>query len=181
MPKVKLFKISRRLYTNPEQHDKECKERISRLHTQLAQTGLKMDLVTYTDVSPFYFDVELGIERSAANKRNICKIGEILTALSEEDPHVYYRIYIDDEVWFMDVFRNRVFEARALLLASDCNVDGEELHAKHQSVDLLEMMLTGNNIDEIKEMYIYSKEDFDAIMHWDEDDLELDEGSDITE
>ena len=175
MPKQRLFKILRRLYTDPQRHDEECKERISLLRHQLVQTGILMDLVTYTDESPFFFDVEMGIEKSAANKKNVCKIGEILTALSEKDPHVYYRLDTDDEVWLMDVFRNKVVMAKSFVYSSDDDSDNHEVYARHRPQELLDIMLSGEGVEKIKEIQIFTQEEFEAIMQWDEENVEFDE------
>lgn len=162
MPKQRLFKILRRLYTDPQRHDEECKERISIVRTQLAETGIEMDLVTCTDESPFYFDVEIGIARSAANKKNVCKIGEILTALSEKDPYIYYCLVIDNKTRKMYVMRNRVVMT--------------EFYETHRPQELLDKMLSGEGKDEIiiKDVHIYTKEEFETFMRWiewDEDDV----------
>lgn len=172
MPKQRMFKVLRRLYSNPQRHDEECKERISKLRTRLAQSGIEMDLETCTDDSPFYFDVEICIARSVANKKNVCKIGEILTALSEEDPYIYYRIDIDNESRMMYVFRNKVVLT--------------EFYAKHRPQELLDRMLAGEGKDEIiiKDIHVYTKEEFEAFMRrieWDEDDVGVDDWGDMPE
>lgn len=170
LPKQRLFKVLRRLYTAPQHHDEECKERISKLRTQLAKIGIEIDLMTCTDESPFYFDVEIGIARSTANKKNVCKIGGILTALSEEDPYIYYHLDVDNKTRKMYVLRNRVVMT--------------EFYETHCPQELLNKMLSGEGKNEIiiKDVHIYTKEEFETLMRWiewDEDDVGIDDWSDL--
>lgn len=84
------------------------------------------------------------------------------------DQPLYLRVHIDNEIWFLHIFQNKL--VRAMVYNVDDN-DLEDDHdsdikgiAKHRPDEILDIILTGNNFDDMREMFEISQEEFETLF-----------------
>ncbi|MCR4847738.1 MAG: hypothetical protein K5920_02660 [Bacteroidales bacterium] len=167
-PRLKRLHVIRRLYTDPMRHKEEFQERINNLDGLIKQTELMLDLKANAQASPFFFDIEFIISKRLATEENIKLIKGLLDTLSADDKPIYLRVHIDNEIWFLHIFQNKMVKARVYRvddIDSEDDQDGDEVAvAKHRPDEILDKILTGNNFDDIREMFEISQEEFEKLF-----------------
>lgn len=134
----------------------------------MKQIELMLDLKVNANDSPFFFDIEFVIPKRLATEENIKLIKGLLDTMSADDQPLYLRVHIDNEIWCLHIFQNKMAKAKVFLYDDsgfESNQDGdEEVVAKHSPDELLDMILTGNNFDDIREIFEVSQEEFETLF-----------------
>lgn len=167
-PRLKRIHIIRRLYTDPMRHKDEFQERVNKLDGLIKQTGLMLDLKANAEVSPFFFDIEFVISKRLATEENIKLIKGLMDTMSADDHPLYLRVHIDNEIWFLHMFRNKMAKAKVYLFDDsdfESSQDSDEkVVAKHRPAEILDIILSGNNLDDIRELFEISQEEFQEVF-----------------
>ena len=175
-PSSKQLQITHKLFTDPLKHEEELQERVFKFGELFDETGLSIDWEINGEDSLFSFDLIMSIPKRLATKKNMVRIKELLETMSADDPHLFIRLDIDNEVWFIEVFRNIVRRSKVYILSeNEAEIETgeeseEEVHAKHHAQELFEIMLSGDNLDDVKEIYLIPQEDFEKIFNDDDDE-----------
>lgn len=167
-PRLKQLHIIRRLYTDPMRHEEEFRERLNKLDGLMKQTKLKLDLKTNAEACPLFFDLEFVISKRLASEENIKLIKGFMDDMSADDKPIYLRVHIDNEIWLLHIFQNKMVKALVYLvddIDSEDDQDSDEVAvAKHRPDEILDKLLTGNNFDDIREMFEISQEEFEKLF-----------------
>lgn len=167
-PRLKQLHIIRRLYTDPMRHKEEFQERLNKLDGLIKQTELMLDLKANAEANLFYFEIEFIILKRLATEENIELIKGLLDTMSADDHPLYLRVHIDNEIWFLHIFQNKLVEARVYLFDDsdlEDDQDGDkEVYAKHRPDEILDMILTGNNFDAISDLFEVSQEEGEKLF-----------------
>ena len=95
-------------------------------------------------------------------------IGNGNRALFQFDDSECNPVHIDNEIWFLHIFQNKLVEARVYLFDDsdlEDDQDGDkEVYAKHRPDEILDMILTGNNFDAISDLFEVSQEEGEKLF-----------------
>lgn len=167
-PRLKLLHIIRRLYTDPMRQKEELQERLNKLEGLMKLNKLVLDLKTNAEASPLFFDLEFVIPKRLATEENIKQIKGLMEAMSADDEPLYLRVHIDNEIWYLHIFQNKMVKAMVYLIDDNDSEDDqdsdEEAVAKHRPDEILDKLFTGNNFDDIREMFEISQEEFEKLF-----------------
>lgn len=167
-PRLKLLHIIRRLYTDPMRQKEELQERLNKLEGLMKLNKLVLDLKTNAEASPLFFDLEFVIPQRLATEENIKQIKGLMEAMSADDKPLYLRVHIDNEIWYLHIFQNKMVKAMVYLIDDNDSEDDqdsdEEAVAKHRPDEILDKLFTGNNFDDIREMFEISQEEFEKLF-----------------
>ncbi len=167
-PRLKQLHIIRRLYTDPMRHKEEFQERLNKLDGLMKQNELLLDLKTNAEANPLFFDLEFVISKRLATEENIKLIKGLMDTMSADDQPLYLRVHIDNEIWLLHLLQNKVVKAKVYLFDNNKLEDGqdsdEKVVTKHRPDELLDKILTGNNFDDIRELFEISQEEYEKLF-----------------
>ena len=161
--------ISRKLFTNPLQQEKECEERRYKIRARMELARLPVEVKEISEESPFYFKTIVRIWKADATKAILRRIIDVLSEMSEDDHHLYFSIHIDEELWYVHSFRFEVVQAKANVIGDD----GAHIHYdesdpqtfKHQPEELLFNVMNVTSLDELEGFSLITPEEFEHATH----------------
>ena len=165
----KVFFVNRKYFTNPLRNEKEYYERTYQFKTRMEQSHLPFRVLDSGYDNPFFFVVTICAAKEDATKNNLAKLNEILIQLAEEDQLVHISAKIEDEIWFIEAYRDAV--VRACVFSSNLEeepADNESektvTYAKYHPTELLSMIHNGENIDCFDDIVAIPKEYFEHVF-----------------